>query len=150
MRHVGRRFGSVILVDPAGRVLLQERDEHPQIDPDTWGFCGGHLEDGEAPLPGALRELAEETGVALTADALTLVAEVPLDAGTHRDDRAWVFAAPTRLTDADIVLGEGRRIIFVEPDLTPSLPLSTLAGLVLPAFLDSALHGELARAAARG
>ena len=52
------RFGSVILVDPRGWLLLQERDEHPVIDPECWGFCGGHLEPGEEPLAGALRELA--------------------------------------------------------------------------------------------
>ena len=58
-------FGCVMLVDGAGRVLLQERDEHAPIDPDRWGLSGGHLEPGEDPETGAYRELEEETGVRL-------------------------------------------------------------------------------------
>lgn len=143
-----RRFGSVILVDPHGRVLLQERDEHPVIDPDTWGFCGGHLEDGETPLVGAVRELAEETGVVLDAADLTAVVDLDL---VHADnpevDHAWVYAAPTRLADPDIVQGEGRRIVFVEPEVAASLPLSTLAALVLPGFLGGETYRRLTQAA---
>ena len=41
------RFASVLLVDRRGWLLLQERDEHPVIDPEKWGFVGGHVEDGE-------------------------------------------------------------------------------------------------------
>ena len=60
-----QRFASVVLVDSRGWVLLQERDEHPAIDPEKWGFVGGHLEPGEDFLAGAYRELAEETGIRL-------------------------------------------------------------------------------------
>ena len=57
------RFSSVVLVDDRGWILLQERDEHPEIDPECWGYCGGHLEEGEDFETAAYRELAEETGV---------------------------------------------------------------------------------------
>ena len=40
-------YASVALVDRRGWVLLQERDEHPVIDPEKWGFPGGGVEDGE-------------------------------------------------------------------------------------------------------
>jgi len=67
-------FAAVILVDRRGWVLLQERDEHPTIAPEKWSFCGGHLESGEDPLAGAVRELEEETEVRLGPEALELVA----------------------------------------------------------------------------
>ena len=54
------RFACVVLIDRHGRLLLQERDEHPVIDPEKWGFCGGHLDEGEDALGGAVRELEEE------------------------------------------------------------------------------------------
>ena len=68
---------SAIVVDPAGRVL---HIRHNVLN--TWLRPGGHLEPGDTSLVGAaLREVAEETGIA--ADALALVDEVPLDIDVH-------------------------------------------------------------------
>ena len=53
----------MILVDRQGWVLLQERDEHPRIDPDCWGLVGGHVDEGEDVETAAYRELTEETDV---------------------------------------------------------------------------------------
>lgn len=45
-----------------GAALLQHRDDIPTIsDPGLWVFPGGHLEWGETPLEGAVREMEEET-----------------------------------------------------------------------------------------
>ena len=35
------------------RVLMQERDDNPILDPGRWGLPGGHLDDGETFLAGA-------------------------------------------------------------------------------------------------
>ncbi|KRE96072.1 hypothetical protein ASG76_03220 [Nocardioides sp. Soil774] len=64
-------FVQVTLVDPRGRVLMQERDEHAPAWPDLWCFPGGGLEGDERPVEGAVRELAEETGVVVAPDDLT-------------------------------------------------------------------------------
>ena len=64
------RFACVFLVDPQGRLLLQERDEHPVIDPEKWGLVGGHVDEGEDVDSAAYRELLEETGVRLPAGTL--------------------------------------------------------------------------------
>ena len=69
------RFAGVVLVDKAGRILLQERDEHPRIDPEKWGFAGGHVEPGEEFEQAAYRELEEETGIRLGSGALSLFGE---------------------------------------------------------------------------
>ncbi|TGN65597.1 NUDIX domain-containing protein [Nocardioides eburneiflavus] len=42
-----RRSAGVVLVDRRGWILLQERDEHPRIDPEKWGLAGGHVDPGE-------------------------------------------------------------------------------------------------------
>lgn len=139
-----QRFACVVLVDRRGWILLQERDEHPVIDPETWSFAGGHLEEGEAFDVGAARELEEETGVRLRPDELALWGEIEIRHEAYGSlDRLQVFAAPTDLTDDDIVLGEGRRIVFVDPGAALALDLSASASRVLPAFLESDLYRSM-------
>lgn len=139
-------FVGIVLIDPAGRILLQERDEHPVIDPERWGFVGGHVDQGEDVETAAYRELLEETGIALERGELTLWGEREIFHPAYDSlDRMWLYAAATRLTDADIVCGEGRQIVFVEPAKAPGLDLTGSAGLFLPEFLDSALYRALAR-----
>lgn len=134
------RFSSTLLVDRRGWVLLQERDEHPVIAPEQWGLVGGHLEDGEDFEPAAYRELEEETGVVLPPGTLRFWHEL-----TRADWGATfrIWYAGTRLTDADIVLGEGRQIVFVDPARLGELDLADMAKVVLPEFLASPEYREL-------
>lgn len=141
-----RGFAGVVLVDRRGWILLQERDEHARIDPDVWGLSGGHLEPGERPAEGALRELEEETGVRLDARHLR---EVGVFAADHREsygtwDRMWVYAAACELSDADIDCREGRRIVFVDPEVARGLPLTKGAEGIVPAFLRSEVYASMA------
>lgn len=54
---------TIVLMKKNGDVLLQLRDDIPNIDePNTWTFPGGHREKGEKIKNAALRELEEETG----------------------------------------------------------------------------------------
>lgn len=142
-------FAGVVLVDPRGWLLLQERDEHPRIDPDKWGFCGGHVEPGESFEQAAHRELEEETGVSIRPGGLELFGEFRVD---HREaygtwDLMQLFAAATTLTDADIDCREGRRIVFVDPLVAADLELTAAAAIILPAFLASPQFQALAGAA---
>ncbi|WP_067435904.1 NUDIX domain-containing protein [Nocardioides jensenii] len=141
-------FSSVLLVDARGWILMQERDEHPVIDPDCWGFPGGHLEGAEDPLAGALREFVEETGVALAVGDVVAWRDVHVHHEAYgTDDVMHLFVGATALTDADITCNEGRRIVFVDPHDVTSLPLTAATGLVLPDFLASPDHARLSTAA---
>ncbi|KAA1429096.1 NUDIX domain-containing protein [Nocardioides antri] len=139
------RFSSIALVDPRGWVLLQERDEHPVIDPEKWGFPGGGVEPGESWEQAAYRELEEETGIALE-DGLELFGEYSVrHAHRDEDDRFCLFVGATSRTDADIDCREGRRIVFVDPATIERLDLTVSAAQVLPVFLASDRYRRLLR-----
>lgn len=142
------RFASVLLVDPRGRLLLQERDEHPVIDPERWGLVGGHVEEHEEFEAAAYRELEEETGIRLAPGELSLWldTEVFHEAyGTLDEVQVWVAA--TTLADADIVVGEGRQIVFVDPDRAQALDLTASASRIVPEFTASGTYRDLVRVA---
>jgi hypothetical protein len=62
--------------------------------------------------------------------------------------RSGGWWAGTSLTDADIVLGEGRRIVFVAPEDFPALDASDSCAHFVSRFLGSRTHRDLAREAA--
>jgi 8-oxo-dGTP diphosphatase len=57
------------LVDREGRVLLQKRREGRHMA-GLWEFPGGKVEPGERPESALVRELKEELGIDVAADAL--------------------------------------------------------------------------------
>jgi 8-oxo-dGTP pyrophosphatase MutT (NUDIX family) len=132
-------------VDRRGWLLLQERDEHPVIDPERWGLVGGHLDPGEDFEPAAYRELAEETEIVIPPGGLSLwkVFDVDHTEAYGTIDRMAVYVAPVDLTDADVVCHEGRRIVFVDPGLVAGLPLTKAAEVIVPELLRSDLYTAL-------
>ena len=137
----------VLLVDRRGWVLLQERDEHAPRSADQWGMVGGHVEDDEDFEPAAYRELAEETGVSLPLGTLRLWRDAEYTYPDGHHGRYHVYATAVDLTDADIVVGEGRRIVFVDPAEVPALDLAASSRHFVPDFLGSDLYHDLRRAA---
>lgn len=117
---------------------MQYRDEHAPISPNQWGLVGGRQEEGELPLDAALRELREETDL-VPERSLTLFFRGARPASSGLGSTMWhVYFSPTTATDADVVLGEGRSIVFVRPDLLPQLDLGVSAAFFVPLFLSSA------------
>jgi 8-oxo-dGTP pyrophosphatase MutT (NUDIX family) len=142
------RIVSAILVDARGWVLLQERDALAPVAPEQWGLVGGHVEEGETFEGALVRELAEETG--LTVDGLELwfdeVVQHSPKVSSHLADHWQIHVARVDVDDADIVLGEGRQIVFVDPARIRDgeLDLALASSFALPRFLESETYRCLA------
>lgn len=66
-----RFTADVVAVTPDRRVLLIQREWDPYEG--HWALPGGHVDIGETSLAAAVRELFEETGVTVAADAMRLI-----------------------------------------------------------------------------
>jgi len=128
----------MLLVDRAGRLLLQLRDgnaPHPHL----WCLPGGHGEAGESPVETVVRELREETGLRPDTDPLHFATqELPaLERVMH------YFCAGTDARQEDVVLGEGAAMVFVAPHEILARPFTPGTAETLVAFLASPEYTRL-------
>lgn len=116
-------YAGVILLDADKRVALQLRNEDRALNPGMWSVFGGHLEEGENPAEGALREIEEELSVRLTRDRLESLGqfsrgedryhvfyyrvEGELDAAELREGRAWRWCTLEEIQSGEI---DGNRV----------------------------------------
>jgi 8-oxo-dGTP diphosphatase len=106
------RGAGVLLRDARGRVLMQLRDAFPEVARGGWWtLFGGGVEPGETLREAALREFAEETGVALDPAAPRPLARM-LSSGPSRR-RLYFFEARLDLAPAAIRVGEGAGFAFM-------------------------------------
>lgn len=108
--ELSERYAHAILL-VNGRYALQLRDAGARVAAGTWGFFGGKIEPGEAPIEAVCREIAEE---------LELYLETPLYLG---DVGAWSFFVAD-VTDqwAHYVLHEGARAALFTFEEVQDLP----------------------------
>ena len=153
-RPVQRTTARVVVLDPAGRVvLLGARLPDPSVPPEQvlfWYTPGGGVEDGESLREAAVRELAEEIG--LDVDPATL--EGPVWLRRHVgpfgdqvfDTRETFFVlrdvvhevAPGALTELEVLAAEPDRWWSAE-ELTASTEVFVPADL--PALLEELRRG---------
>lgn len=109
MSPVPLRIALVILEDKSRRVAFQLRSNLPGIvNPDQWGLFGGHIEDGETPAGGALREVEEELSCTLQPGKLRYLA----DEWRGAEKRYFLFHYPLTEELDNVRLTEGQRFAF--------------------------------------
>jgi len=137
------RIAVAFLIDARGHVLLQHRDEFAPRAANQWGMVGGHVEPGEDFDAAVHREILEETGIATRPGDLALWQDTEFRYSDGHRSSYRVYAGRVDLTDDDIVLGEGRAIVFVDPADTAVLDRSESCAHFLPLFLASDLYEQL-------
>ena len=128
----------VLLVDRSGAVLLQHRDGNTSVSPNQWSLPGGRIEPGETPEEAARRELREETGL-IAGDLEPLWSGPrPFEDGFPHTVTVHIFRGTTDATQNDVVLGEGRAMVFVPRDEVLDRDLAASTAVVLPAHFAAA------------
>jgi 8-oxo-dGTP diphosphatase len=128
-----RRIGAYGLTrDDLGRVLLV-RASSRSVRPGTWLLPGGGIDHGEDPAEAVVREMTEETGLAVEVDRVRdVVAEVVTRAPWLEHTGGVVFdvsvAGGVLRPELD---GSSDRARWVPPAEVMELPLSALAAHVL-------------------
>src|SRR5205085_1859110 len=108
-----------------------------------WGMVGGHVEPGEDFDTAVHRELLEETAVVTEPGVLRLWRSEDFTYSDGHHNHYEVYAGLVDLTDEDIVVGEGRAIVFVDPAESRHLDLAESTAHFLPLFLGSERYREL-------
>lgn len=108
-----RAAATMLITDPAGLVLVVKPTYKP-----LWELPGGLLEEGESPGAAAVREVAEELGLARCPGRLLAVDHVP---ATERRGDALIVVFDGGIVEQTVPLrlpaDELSAHAFVEPDL---------------------------------
>lgn len=101
------RFAGVIAVHEGRIALVHER--HERWGGAFWNIPSGRVEENETPALGAVRELAEETGLVVTPNQLQPIS-TSLTLGKENAARAWNFI--TQVEDDALTVNDPDRLIL--------------------------------------
>ena len=126
---------TLVFVTNGGDVLMIRRAAHKAVFPGKYNGLGGHVERGEDPASGALREVREESG--LRAHSLRLRSIHNIDAGGRTGIMLFVYTA---ISDSRDLAGDGKEgeLAWIPRQRLPQLDLVEDLPLILPRILDMA------------
>jgi 8-oxo-dGTP pyrophosphatase MutT (NUDIX family) len=131
---------SVLLVNTADQILLQQRDDKPGIaNPGYISAFGGSLEPGEAPLDAAHREMLEETNLNLPKDRFKFFGRYRKTNEEFGEDRTIFAYIVDGIDDTglEIYEGAGYHTIDATTDLQ-SVKLTMLVKKIIKDYFEGA------------
>ena len=124
----------LILINGAGRVLLQRRDDDtPPAGYGRWAIPGGHREGEESHRETALRDFREETGVEI-ARLRFFHSFTEADHGALAGRTLHLYFADDHVDEAAIEVNEGLAFRFWSPEEALALPMNPGTRFMLERF----------------
>ena len=133
-----KQIAMVLLFDRHGRLLVYLRDNKPDIPfPNHWDFFGGHVEEGETPDEGLVREVKEELGIELK--HWNFFRRYECTEGDAYPNIKYLYWARIDQTAEELTLYEGQRITSIAPGERRRLKFANILGQLLDDFISSGL-----------
>lgn len=129
---------SVLLINSRGNVLLQQRDEKPELRyAGKWTLFGGTVEDGESPEQAIRRELIEELDLELPLEYWTTYV---CPARTTSDTICYNHLYTGRMTRSieTLTLYEGQAMAYFDRERASRIELAFMQSEWLTKFFEAA------------
>jgi 8-oxo-dGTP diphosphatase len=129
-----KQIAQVLLFDRDCRLLIYLRDDDPHIPfPNHWDFFGGHVEEGETPEEAVAREVKEELGLDLS--EWQFFSRYECRDGDAYPNVKYIYRAQTDKEPADLLLGEGQRLISIAIEERFDYRFANILGRILEDFV---------------
>lgn len=138
----GEIAGALVFgIDGEGRVLMQLRDDRPEVTHGgVFSPFGGGVEAGETLRQAAVREMIEETGLGLPAEKLVPFARIVSD--TPSRTRLYHFLCRLPVPPEAVKVQEGAGFGFLTPAQLRAFPMATPVQRMVLDLADRVERGE--------
>ena len=129
MREVRAEITNLCMIQDGTKVLVQNRlaKNWPGIT-----FPGGHVDPGESVTDSVIREVKEETGLAIRQPRLCGIKDWKRDDGS----RYLLFFYKTDKFSGELQSSEEGEVFWVERSQLPDMNLCSTMGELLPVFFE--------------
>lgn len=136
-----KRFAGVILEDTDDRLILQERDNKPDIiAPGEISIFGGETKIGETSGETAIREINEELSLSIAIKDLVLLHTWPPEKEGDGLVIRTIFYMAQKVRPEELELHEGKAIIFLPATANlddPNLKINNFAKKAIKKFWET-------------
>jgi 8-oxo-dGTP diphosphatase len=130
-----KTIAAIILENEKGEFLLALRDNKPGIPfPDHWDLIGGHVEEGETPEEGLVREIKEELNIEL--EEFSFFRKYEVFKGDAYDNIKYIYSAKINIPIEDITLLEGQRAQYFSRDEIPDIKFANIIKSIVMDYIN--------------
>lgn len=131
-----KRIAAIIFENERSEILLYLRDNKPGIPfPQHWDLIGGHVEEGESPEEGLIREVKEELDIDLKEYKFFKKYEV-LEGDVYPNIK-YIYTGAINIPIEQIRLLEGDRPRYFSYGEIPGVKFANILKMIVMDYIES-------------